>query len=112
MPYETVWATPELLLEHAGVKVFHAYKDDDIEQGRSTYMYSLSDVDDEYQFDVRDFDSNHLLDAHPPYLQGANDTPENREAWRRWHAAGQPDAIRAIVIASIDAGLIKKPEDA
>ena len=53
MPLE--WKEPEEFLEFDGVKIFHTYKDDlsDIPQ---SYWYSTcdTDVDSEYEFDVRD----------------------------------------------------------
>lgn len=112
MPYTTAWIHPELFFTtHAGVNVFHAYKDDDMDQGRSSYWFTLYSNTDEHPFDVRDFDSACHLDQHPPYLQGENDTPENRAAWDRWFEVDEPDHIRAIIEASLDASLIPLPED-
>ena len=37
MPTQTVWAEPELLVEHQGVRVFHTYKEDDYDQGAQRY---------------------------------------------------------------------------
>jgi hypothetical protein len=112
MPYQTVPVDAELFLSQAGVYIYHTYKDDDIEQGPNQFWFTTQrvDCDDQYMFDVRDLDSAHLLEQHPPYLQGENDTPENRAAWQRWHEVDEPDAIQAIIRASIDAGLIKAPE--
>jgi hypothetical protein len=112
MPFKTVGVEAELLLTHGGVSVYYTYENDDIDQGRNRYWYTTHEFADdaEYRFDVRDLDSAYLLDEHPPYLQGEHDTLENRAAWQSWHEVGEPDAIRSIIVASIDAGLIEDPE--
>lgn len=113
MPYQTTWVPPELFLTHAGVNVFHTYKDDDVDQGAERYWFTTSVRDDEEEdctFDVRELDSACLLGQHPPFLQGENNTPENREAWGHWYKVEEPDTIRAIIVASLDAGMITLPE--
>lgn len=115
MPYKTTWRNPELFFTTSrGVNVFYTYKDDDVEQGRCRYWYTLYSSTDEHPFDVHDLDSACLLDQHPPYLQTAT-TPEEAEelkaAWDRWFEVEEPDHIRAIIEASIDVGLIQLPED-
>ena|SRR5579862_4111301 len=42
MPFKTIWEDPELLLQHNGIRVFHTYKDDDINQGRRCYWLTVS----------------------------------------------------------------------
>lgn len=112
MPYTTTWVPPELFMTHNGVNVFHTYKDDDIDQGARMYWYTLNTQDNDTQhFDVRNLDTDRLLYQHPPYLQGEYDTPENREAWGRWRETGEPDLIRQIIAAALDAGMIPLPED-
>jgi hypothetical protein len=112
MPTSTAWVAPELFFTtHAGVNVFYTYEDDDMDRGRNRYHFTLYSNTDMHPFDVRDLDLACLLDQHPPYLQGENNTSENREAWKRWHEVEEPDHIRAIIEASIDAGLIPLPED-
>lgn len=54
MPYRTEWADPELFLEHNGVKVYHTYKDDDVDQRQMDYWFTMRCHDDEEHFDVRD----------------------------------------------------------
>jgi hypothetical protein len=115
MPYETVRVDPELFCTtHNGVNVFCTYKDDEIAQGRRRYWYTLHASDDDHAFDVREFDSAYHLDQHPPYLQTAK-TPDDmkalKAAWDHWFDVEEPDHIRAIIEASIDAGLIPLPED-
>jgi hypothetical protein len=112
MPTTTEWIDPELFFTtSAGVNVFHTYKDDDVDQGRRCYWYTLYSNTDGHSFDVRDFDDDKLLDRHPPYMQGKHNTPENKAAWDRWHQEGEPAAIRQIITAALDAGRIPLPED-
>jgi len=42
MPYQTIWVEPELVLEQAQQKVFHTYRDDDIDQGTHRYWFTLN----------------------------------------------------------------------
>jgi len=58
MPYESKWVPPELFIEHKGVKVYHAYEDQDYEW-KLTYHYAVGSEDDMLseeliEFDVRD----------------------------------------------------------
>jgi len=32
MPTKSKWVPPELFLEHKGIEIFHAYKDNDVEK--------------------------------------------------------------------------------
>lgn len=55
MPYEYVDA--ELLLEHRGVKVYHIYKKDMVDEGKCGFWFGLSPwchEGDRDMFDVRD----------------------------------------------------------
>lgn len=59
MPYSSQWVDPELFLSHRGIKVYHTYKDDDMEQGSRTYWFTLDPLEGEGTggealFDVRD----------------------------------------------------------
>ena len=47
-----VWHDPELAMTHRGIKIYHTYKDADMDQ-RQVYWYSFSVADDEGEFDVR-----------------------------------------------------------
>jgi hypothetical protein len=114
MPFKTTRVDPELFLTHAGVDVFHTYKDDDIDQGRKRFWFTTREFDDKGHFDVRELDSAHMLDQHPPYINASRTPEENLELqarWDRWHDVDEPAAIHAIIVASIDAGLITKPEE-
>lgn len=42
MPFTTEWIEPEVALEHEGVTIYHLYSDDDYDQGRMTYWYTLN----------------------------------------------------------------------
>jgi hypothetical protein len=42
MPTQTNWVDPELLLDHGGVKVFHTYKNDDLDQGPNPFWFTLN----------------------------------------------------------------------
>ena len=113
MPTQTVWIDPELFLEHQGVKVFHTYKDDDVNQGQRCYWLTVNPqcgvtarvCDDQpchHVFDVREL-STWREPEHPRYCTDKNNTPENHAAWERyWNQEAQ--AIKAAVIAAIDRG--------
>lgn len=56
MPYETVYVPAEIALEHKGVTVYHTYKNDDVNQPRRDYGFSVEeDSHEDEAFDVRDF---------------------------------------------------------
>lgn len=55
MPYK--WVDPEVALEHQGVKIYHTYKSNEVDQGTSTFWYGWStDCDNSgtNSFDVRE----------------------------------------------------------
>lgn len=82
MPYVRVWQEPELLLEHAGVRVYAAYGDDDAEDQLSQWF---------------------TTDPSP----GGGDGPFSF----RWDelAVSQEGPPVEIVRRAIDAGLIRVP---
>lgn len=94
MPYETTYVPAAIFLQHAGVTVFHVYKDDDIEQGTRTYWFDTNEnSSDEEGFDVRDI-KNRLTG---PEIQALDwETEEGR---------------KAIIRAGIDEGLIERGDD-
>jgi hypothetical protein len=58
MPYITTWVEPEVFMVHKGIKVYHVYMNDEIEQGSSRYWYTTNaeqrdDAEDSFEFDVR-----------------------------------------------------------
>ncbi len=85
MPY--AWVEPEVVMEHAGVTIYHIDKDDHLEGGARVYWYGTrpgcsDDGSEDGEFDVRD-------------LPGEEDASYDEEG-------GQ----RAIIRAAIDAGLL------
>jgi len=113
MPYRSVYEEPELFLEYKGVKVYHTYDGNEIEQPSTNFFTtSEEETDTDYNpflFDVRelpDFDKN----DHPPFLTGKDNTLENQAAWEDWHASGQQakQFKRAIELA-IDKNLLPLP---
>lgn len=75
MPYQTEWVDPELFLEHEGVKVFHAYKENEADEALQ-YWYAVEDDDDPdgIQFDVRNFDGwDHDRENHAELIRNAID---------------------------------------
>lgn len=120
MPYKTIWVEPEVFLEYKGVTVYHTYKDDDFEQGANWYWFRLDqeEEDDEGKFDIRDLDTDRLLDSHPPYKSGPewdSATPQERDAilkaWAKWHGSGFHEARRAVLRNAIDKGLLNDWEN-
>ncbi len=121
MPYRTEWVEPGLFLQHRGVKVYFTYRNGEIEQGAREYGYTLDPLcgEDECSckavecrnvFDVRDL-STWTPPPQPPFLMGANDTPENREAWRRYEEEEVEEKhIKAAIRKAIERGFLpRKP---
>lgn len=119
MPYATNWSDPEIFTSINGVRVFHTYKEDNVDEGRSRYFYTLNGNDDESSFDVRTLKvpSINLLDTHPPYMSDSYDhwknaSTEERETmkqqWSEWHASGEEDAIKAIIKEALESGLLSE----
>lgn len=119
MPKYTKWATPELFLEHSGVKVFHAYLDDDVTKATLPYFFTLDEQTDDNAFDIRDFDTEIKLNPGVPYADMSN--PEYRKGtskqrrhwqgdWVRWNCVGFDEAKKAILIEAIEKGLLKNPD--
>jgi hypothetical protein len=56
MPYKTTWVSPEQFMRHKGQRVFHLYKDDEIDQCRRRFHYALDVNESDYEggFDVRE----------------------------------------------------------
>lgn len=119
MPTTTSFVKPEQFLEHKGVKVFHTYVDDDIDQGRKRHWYTLDERGDDSPFDVRDpnLDRHAVLAGHPPYLNesdpryaAASDSERDQfaVAWQTWLREGgtEDQAIRSVLISAIDAGIL------
>jgi hypothetical protein len=111
MPTQTVWADPELFLEHGGVQVFHTYQDDNMNQGRRRYWLTVNtqcgvadslceDQPCRHVFDVRQLSTWRPL-KEPPHDSGPQDTPENRALWTRYWEQ-EANIIQTAVITAID----------
>ncbi len=78
-----IWTEPECLLDHRGVHIYCTYKDGDFQSGTRTYWFTTSQCEEEeFEFDVRDL---------PTYAPEKN--------------------ISEAIIAAINQGLLKLPED-
>jgi hypothetical protein len=109
MPYSEQWVAPELLLEHNGVKVFLAYRDNCVEQGPAPFRFvTREDQDGDDAFDVRDLPT--WKEPMAPPLARREDPPEAREAaelaWRAFLDVTEPAAIREALIAAIERGFL------
>lgn len=117
---------PDILMTHKGVRVYFTYRDNDIEQPASDYLFTTSATDgNEGRFDVRSLDvpCKEQLDMHPPYLTAhgnpayATATDAQRAEWKQqWHewlnyGGGQEQAIHAVIREAIDLGLIVASPD-
>jgi hypothetical protein len=116
MPTITTWIAPELFMTHNGVNVFRTYEDDDMDQGEMFYSFTLNCVEDGQVFDVRDLDvpEQALLAGQPPYITSS--LPEDRKAelrlqWDAWIKEVEPAAIKAVIRAALDAGLVPMLDD-
>ena len=113
MPYKTVWIKPGLFLKHRGVRVFHLYKDDNVDQGARRFSFTVSLDCNELDSGCEDRPCRHVFDVHdlstwqappqPPYCTGPNKTPENRAAWDRYWKL-EATAIRAAIVAALRSG--------
>ena len=114
MPYRTVSARAAVFMRHRGVRGYHVYKDDEVEQGPRCYSFTLDPYgseSDEHSSDVREL-STWQEPPHPPYLTGDNDTPTNRSAWDRWHNEGvETKAVKTAIRAALDSGELRLPEE-
>lgn len=54
MPFKTTttWVKPKLCLQYKGVKVWHAYKDDELDNGERVVFFNLTPYKDSEWFDV------------------------------------------------------------
>tara|TARA_R110000824_G_scaffold194109_1_gene376617 strand:- start:77 stop:481 length:405 start_codon:yes stop_codon:yes gene_type:complete len=127
MPWKSEWVPPQIFFEHAGVTVFHRYKDDELCNGVCRYDFILSSgarcesdqLDWEGdEFDIRELDKkvfpgNPLLEGHPPYLTRDNFPDQSaaayeaaRERWREWHE-DEDNLKKRILRDAIDGGVLE-----
>jgi hypothetical protein len=127
MPIRTEWIEPELALEHAGVSIYHTYKNDDYDRGRTTWWFTTDTGcgdDPDFYFDVRMLpapESGPSLDDHPKYL--AHNAARSVElgipysewlvsqecktleaAWHEWNTVTKNQVIEATIRQAIDKG--------
>ena len=110
MPYQTVWVEPAVFMDlGGGRRIFHVYKDDDVDQGARTYWYTTSRTDGEgssAEFDVREL-STWQEEPERPSLDGIEfNTPEWRVAYDTFYVA-LDEAIRAAIKAAVESGELK-----
>ena len=118
MPMQTVWVEPELYFEHAGVKLFHTYKHDDVDQGVKRYWFTLNQECGVEECGCEEEPCEHVFDARalstwqppvqPPYCTGENDTPANHAAWQRYWQEEEV-AFKAAMVAAIESGTARQP---
>lgn len=83
MPYISTFVSPKKFMSFKGVKVYHTYKDDEMENGPKTYSFTFNADADGEVFDVREL-STWVEPPHPPYLSGDDNTPENQATWDKY----------------------------
>jgi hypothetical protein len=113
MPFHTQWVEPELFLEQAGVRVFHTYKDDDLDQGRKRYWFSLNPECGVAECQCEKHPCQNVFDVRrlptwqprppPPHCTGKHNTPENHAAWERYWQE-EDAAIKAAITSAIERG--------
>lgn len=113
MPYRTIQVKAPLFMTYKGAKVYRIFKNDDADGAIRQYSFTLDPIeggddmnDGVVNFDVRNL-STWAEPPHPPFLSGDDDTPANREAWKK-HEADRVEekAIKAAIRAAIDKGEI------
>jgi len=87
MPYAKVWQEPEFVLEHAGIKVYAVYEDEDVEQQLSRWFTT-----------------------DPREHSGGMDSPFAFPIFEL-KLQNFSGGAKAIIRRAIDAGLIRVPED-
>lgn len=79
----TTYTDAEVFIEHRGVKIYHVYKNDDLDSGQRQFWYSLdpdssdNSCDDYRNFDIRDLNAYKNNDwSHEEVLRVALDNGE------------------------------------
>ena len=115
MPYRTEYVEPEVFFRHRGVTVYHTYKHDNFDEPRRSYWFTLDPACGEEScqcegekclnvFDVREL-PNWTEPPHPPFLTGTDDPPENRKAWREYHARGMEEKhVKRVIRQALERG--------
>lgn len=113
MPYTSDSIQAEEFLHHNMVRVYHTYKNDDMDQGSKQYQFTLdpygSESSDETRFDVRSLDvpAAAKFNDHPPYITLATPSDDPvRQEWEKWRTETEPAIINEVIIQAIDAGIL------
>ncbi len=132
MPYVSEHRPADLFMEHAGVKIYHVYRDNEFDQGIRTYWYAIHDDGNDYNdhaidgvLDVRCLPappSSPRLDEQPPFLgadhgreagfatfaewKNSAEFARRKALWDLWHQSGESEAITNTIRHAIDIGLI------
>jgi hypothetical protein len=110
VPTKCVGAPAEVAYRIGGLTIYHAYGDDDYDQGRERYDFVMKpDGLLEDSFDVRKLPT-WKEPAHPPYIDISVDSKEvqtqKTAAWDVFHKRTEPRAIRAAIAAAIAQGIV------
>lgn len=117
MPYFHEWVEPTIFIEHNNIKIYHTYRNDDIEQGTANYYYTTNKYNTDYKnpcsdeaiFDVHDL-PNWIEPPHPPYIHSNLKEKRSQELeleWKVYHNEGiLMKHNRKIVKEAIEAGHI------
>lgn len=78
MPYSYEWHEPELFMEHRSIKIYHCYKNDDVDLKMSDWYVVENDDNDysdtsDWRFDVRDLPGLHNSEDHKAVIIKAID---------------------------------------
>jgi len=104
VPWRIEWIEPEIFLQHNGVTVYHAYKNNDVEQ-KFTYWFTTNPEyyeefggeADPYEFDVRDL--NTPPPDNPQLVIDALTPP-----------ASELEEMAATIRRAIDLGILETPD--
>lgn len=116
MPTNSGWVQAEVFMQHNDVTVYHAYKDDDMNNGRLQYGFTVSYTDDEAgHFDVRELETpSRPLLGQTPTTMSADMAAEQRQQlakqWDEWHTK-EPSIIAAIIREAIELNLLPECDE-
>lgn len=82
MPYKITWVEPELLLEHNGVRVYHSYDDNEVDEPLHYWYRVLNEVTEEeeinntFDFCVKSLSTYDKTKSFPDAIKEAIDKGE------------------------------------
>lgn len=122
MPYKTIYVEPPVFAIIDNLVVYHTYRNNIVEDGFSTFVYTLDPLTHDHHFSIEHLEvpaADDLLD-HPDYANevgnprwtklSISEKEILRERWAQWWRADQPRIIKQILTEAIAAGFIKKPK--